>query len=158
MEEHLHYMRLLLAVLFVFLGIALQLKLGLLLAVRPDFVFVTLATLSFFLSFFELVIVGLLTIFALTWQPYPSVELLFVVAVPLLFFLARKIIIPFEGWLANILLASSGIIVFYLLFDFEGTVRFPLVVVLDVAVSVLFGICLFYLVRHSTDEVAHGGQ
>ena len=103
--------------LIIAISIVFQLKFGDVTGYGYDIVLVLLIVASFFLSFFELLVLVFLGIFFLNWQPGISIEMISFLVLPALSFWGRRIF-PGKAWFGGIGFLALGIFLFYLTVDF----------------------------------------
>lgn len=144
--------RFLSAVIVLLAAFMLHAKLGLALHWWPDFVLASLITFSFFLGFFELIFLIVITILLFNWQPVPQPEIFLLFILPLSLFFFRKVIFALEGWLSNIAAVFFGILIFYGVSSFSLIFLEYEIFLKDIAVSVLFGFVVSQLFNYFYKE------
>lgn len=77
-----------------------------------DLVLAALIAFAFILDFWELLVLDLLAVFLLNWQPAPSVALLVFALIPLAAFLFHKLT-QLHGWVGVPLAILAGFLIFY---------------------------------------------
>jgi hypothetical protein len=76
---------------------------------------ITLAVLiasAFVFSFLELLVLDLLAVFILNWQPAPSIAIIVFALVPLAAFAFRKVT-RWHGWIGSLIAIAAGFLIFY---------------------------------------------
>lgn len=134
--------RVIAAFFLVVIGIIFQLFAGDARGVWFNFALAALISLSFFLDFFEILFLTLLTLLALNWQPGISFEFIIFGALPIGSFLLRKFL-PFEPWAGSMLLSCAGIIFFYALFGIHVITRNPALFLGDILASLAYSAVVF---------------
>lgn len=122
---------------------------------QPDFVFASLITLSFFLGFFEIVFLTLLSGLIFSWKPTLGIEMYLFILLPLLLYLFRKIIFPLEGWLTNMVSIFFGVVALYLVSSFFTATEHFLILFADIGASIAFGYLVFSVFRSVYPERIH---
>ncbi len=110
-----------------------------------DLILAALVVDAFLFSFLELIAFVLFGVFAVNWAPGPSVALATFAAIPLLAYLFRRLF-AWTPW-AGVPLATAGGLVLFYLASAPGMFRAaPGAVALDLAGSLLFGMCALWAV------------
>jgi hypothetical protein len=134
--------KLLVAFLFLILGIFLQLLVGETSGIWLNFTLAVLITAAFFLNFLELLVLILFAIFVLNWQPAFSLEVVFYVVLPFLALWLHKFF-PFKPWLGNLAAIFLAILVFYLAVGPHFLIIMPAAFLWDVAGGLALGAIFF---------------
>lgn len=137
--------------LILVLALFLQIHLGDLSGIWINFSLATLITVAFFLDLFQLSFLILFAVLILNWQPAPSWELTVFSAVPLIVFMAKKLL-PLQPWLNNIFMIFLGTILFYVFIDPRFVLQNFKVFLTDFAAVTLFGILVFSVERVFSPE------
>lgn len=102
----------------------------------------TLIAIALVFDFWELLILDLLTIFLLNWQPAPGKELIAFFLIPLAAFVSKKIV-TWEGWIHNLIAIFIGFLVFDLVSAprtfFSGLSHF----IPDIIIALIVGEVIF---------------
>lgn len=130
------------AALILFIGIIFQIIIGETFGMWINFSLAALAATAFFLSFAELMILVLVTVFLLNWQPAPSFEILFFAGFPLAAFALRRVS-HFQPWIFNLFLIFAGIVAMYAIFGPGVIFVKPILFFSDLFGSILFGVFTF---------------
>ncbi len=134
--------KLLIAFIFLILGIFLQLFIGGTGGIWLNFTLAALVTAAFLLNFLELLLLCLVAVFILNWQPAFSLEIVLYTALPLVFFSFRKLF-SFKLWLAAPAAIFLSFLIFYLAIGPRFLVAAPTVFLLDLVVGLAFGAIFF---------------
>ena len=130
------------AFIFLVIGIILQLSIGGAINVWFNFSLAALIVATFFLNFLELLVLILLAVFILNWQPAFSLEMALYVVLPLLVLWLRKFL-PLKSWLGNLLAIFVCFLFFYLVIDARFLLVAPAVFLRDIAGGLVFGAIFF---------------
>ncbi len=133
-----------LAASFILISLALFLQLGVgnITGLWFGFSLAALVAFSFYLPILELIFFVLFSVLILNWKPSLSAEMMFFTAMPLLSFWLRKLL-PFRPWLTNIFFIFLAVVVTYLAFGFGIIIGRPVVFLLDILASILYGFFAF---------------
>ena len=135
------------AFLIVSLAIVLQLKIGLISGLYPNFALAVLIALAFFLDFSEL---GFLVIFGaliLNWRPGLSPEILVLISLPIIVYIFRKFL-PAQAWLNFTLALVLGFLVFYSAAGFQSLVKNFNLFFIDLIISTVFAVLAFLILKN----------
>ena len=135
--------KLLIALLLVVLGTFLQIIVGNASGLWINFALAALITAAFFVTVLELAPLVLFSIFALSWQPAFSFELLIFGLLPFAVSLARRLF-PFEPWITNFLSLCASLFIFNLAFGTDLFFVEPHVFIWDFVASLIFGGIAFW--------------
>ncbi len=131
-------MKLLVAVIFLILGIFLQLLVGGASGVWLNFSLAALVTAALFLNFLELLLLCLIAIFILNWQPAFSLEIALYIVLPFLVFALRKFF-PVKAWTWGPVVIFLSFLIFYLAAGPRFLVAAPAIFLWDIIGGLAFG-------------------
>ena len=135
------------AFLIVSLAVVLQLKIGLISSLYPNFTLAALIASAFFLNFFEL---GFLVIFSaiiLNWRPGLSPEISVLISLPITVSVLRKFL-PAQAWLNFALVLVLGFLIFYSAAGFQGLVKNFNLLFIDLIISIVFAVPTFIILKN----------
>ena len=134
--------KLLIAFIFLIIGMFLQLLLGETGGIWINFTLAALVTAAFFLNFLELLILILISIFVLNWQPAFSLEIALYIILPLVVFVLHKFL-PFKPWLGISAAIILSTLIFYLVIGPRFLVATPAVFLWDLVGGLTLGAAFF---------------
>lgn len=137
------------AILVLAFGVTLQLFAGNTFGIWINFALAALITAAFFVSFLELVVLILFSVFMLNWQPGFSFELLVFSLLPLAVYFAHKLL-PFKPWLGSLVAVITCLICFYLLVSPWSLIEAPNILFIDIVFVLMFSAASFKGLRSST--------
>ncbi|TSC82208.1 MAG: hypothetical protein G01um101420_512 [Parcubacteria group bacterium Gr01-1014_20] len=133
-----------LSLILVLISTVLQLNFDDVFNFRPDFVLVALIVSAFFLGFFELIFVVLLSALIINWQPILSYEILILVLWPILVYFLNRFF-PGKAWFNSLIMIALGIFILYASVIFRNFLDSSRLIALDVSVCLVFGFLIFNL-------------
>lgn len=136
--------------LVLFIALALQFWLASA-GVRVDLVFAALISFAYLFGFWELLLLVLLGVFIINWQPAPSVEILVFALFPLAAYFCRDLL-HWRTWLENFLAIALGFLVLYLAVVPMHFLLYLNSFLLNVAAGIIFSAVIFFpLYRWGTE-------
>jgi hypothetical protein len=111
-----------------------------------NFFFAALITFAFIFIFWELLVLVLLTVFIVNWQPGASVEIFIFVFYPLVVFFLRGWG-HFQVWFKNLVAILAGFLLLYVTLAGRSFIYHPGAFFTDLAGGLIFGSVLFFLLR-----------
>ena len=133
--------------LIVAIAVVFQLKFGGVIGYGYDFALAALIGAAFFVSFLELLVLALFTIFLINWQPGMSIEMLSILILPTITFLGRRIL-PGKAWFSSIGFLFFGILLFYVVADFNEFLNNFGTILSSALFGVLFGVLVFRIIGY----------
>jgi hypothetical protein len=109
-----------------------------------NFFFATLIACAFLFSFWELLVLVLLAVFIVNWQPAVNVEIMIFALYPLAVFFLRGFA-HLQLWLKNLIAIFVGIFLLYAVLGGRAFLFHPTVFLIDVLGGMVFGSAVFLL-------------
>lgn len=134
------------AFLIVSLAVILQLKIGLISSLYPNFTLAALLALAFFLDFSELGFLVIVSALILNWRPGLSPEILILISLPITASILRKFL-PAQAWLNFILALVLGLLIFYSAAGFQSLVKNFNLFFIDLTISTVFAVPTFFILK-----------
>ena len=134
------------AFLIVSLAVILQLKIGLIANLYPNFTLAALIALAFFLDFSELGFLVILSALVLNWRPGLSPEILTLISLPIAVFIFRRLL-PAHAWLSFALVFIIGLSMIYSAAGFSLMVNNFSLFFVDLAISIVFAVPTFFILK-----------
>lgn len=134
------------AFLIVSLAVILQLKIGLISSLYPNFTLAALIALAFFLDFSELGFLAIFSAIILNWRPGLSPETLVLISLPIAVSILRKFL-PAQAWLNLTLVLVLGFLVFYSAAGFQSLVKNFSLFFIDLTISTVFAAPTFLILK-----------
>ena len=120
---------------FLFAGVGWHLTLSL----------AALIAFAFILDFWELLVLDLLAVFIINWQPAPSIALLAFAVIPLGAFIFYKLT-RWQGWIGALIAIALGFLIFYAIAAPAMFIQNLLLLAMDMVIGLAAGeIILFSL-------------
>ena len=134
------------AFLIVSLAVILQLKIGLISSLYPNFTLAALIALAFFLDLSELGFLVIVSALILNWRPGLSPEILVLISLPIAVSIIRKFL-PAQAWLNFTLALVFGLLVFYFAAGFGAMVKNFNIFFIDLTISTVFAVLTFFILK-----------
>ncbi len=109
---------------------------------RLDLVFPALITFAFLFSFWEMLLLTLLGVFILNWQPAASVEILIFAIVPVAVYFSKHIL-PWQPWAENLFMIALGTLLLYAIVAGSAFMHYLGALTDDLAAGLIFGTLIF---------------
>ena len=134
--------------LILFIALFLQIAIGDIFNLWPGLVLAVLLAGCYFLNFAEVMANVLFAVFVLNWQPSFSPEIIIFSLIPIAAYVLKTFVQfkPLPGILFFIL---SATFIFYLIFSPKFFFIHPGVFILDLSVSLVYGLITFMVLRRS---------
>ena len=108
-----------------------------------DFAFAALIAFAFIFDFWELLILILLAVFIINWEPKVSLTILLFAFLPIAAYFSRGTL-HWQPWIENLLAIIIGLFTLYLSLAGRSFLYHPETFLIDLAGSLVFGALIFF--------------
>jgi len=109
--------------------------------------FATLISFAFVFDIWELIVLVLIAVFTINWQPAASPEILILALFPVAVHLSRNIL-HWQPWIENILAVTLGFLVIYFVMDGRSFLNGPYAFLTDLGAGLIFGSLVLFPLYH----------
>ncbi|MBI2033770.1 MAG: hypothetical protein HYT13_01590 [Candidatus Liptonbacteria bacterium] len=136
----------LVAFLIVSFAVVLQLKIGLISSLYPNFTLAALIASALFLDFSELGFLVFFSALILNWRPGLSPEIMVLISLPITVSVLRRFL-PAQAWMNLVLALVLGLLVFYSAAGFQSLVKNFNIFLIDLTISTVVAVPTFLILK-----------